>query len=93
MAIEKKSLTQNTSRVALVTLEGITAVTRSSNVLGVLCTGALRATELNVAAVMAAIMMLRISISSLEGKNGFHIHCLYTGLTNDERIPLSCVAL
>ena len=41
LAIEKKSLTQNTSRVALVTLEGITAVTRSSNVLGVLCTGAL----------------------------------------------------
>ena len=63
------STIQNTSCVALVTLEGSTEIRKSSTGLGVLCTGVLCASEFNTAAIMAEMMILENSMISLCKKN------------------------
>ena len=55
--------------MALVTLEGSTEIRKSSTVLGVLCTGALCASEFNTVAIMAEMMILENSMISLCKKN------------------------
>lgn len=55
--------------MALVTLEGSTEIRKSSTGLGVLCMGALCASEFNTAAIMAEMMILENSMISLCKKN------------------------